>query len=198
MAGLTAATTVAPAAEVVVLESTDRTGGRVDTVRQGDYWINVGNPVHRGHRHVDRRTGPAQHRDGLARGKEHRAAPQRDHRGHLEPVRARLPHADDDDGPDRPRRGRGPHHRRRAVSRVEGEDRSAGARAAREQTRVVCAQRCPFGIGHHHRPVVVGAMDGLRTGRDGRRAVRLLGGDRADRPREGAQLLATRRGATRR
>ncbi|PFX06028.1 flavin monoamine oxidase family protein [Nocardia farcinica] len=42
MAGLTAATTVAPAAEVVVLESTDRTGGRVDTVRQGDYWINVG------------------------------------------------------------------------------------------------------------------------------------------------------------
>ncbi|GEM30528.1 hypothetical protein NN3_15350 [Nocardia neocaledoniensis NBRC 108232] len=42
MAGLTAATTLAPAAEVVVLESTDRTGGRVDTVRQCDYWINVG------------------------------------------------------------------------------------------------------------------------------------------------------------
>ncbi|WP_217697439.1 flavin monoamine oxidase family protein [Nocardia donostiensis] len=42
MAGLTAATTLAPAAEVVVLESTDRTGGRVETVRQGDYWINVG------------------------------------------------------------------------------------------------------------------------------------------------------------
>ncbi|WP_280302453.1 flavin monoamine oxidase family protein [Nocardia neocaledoniensis] len=42
MAGLTAATTLAPAAEVVVLESTDRTGGRVDTVRRGDYWINVG------------------------------------------------------------------------------------------------------------------------------------------------------------
>ncbi|MFE6925366.1 flavin monoamine oxidase family protein [Nocardia sp. NPDC057663] len=42
MAGLTAATTLAPEAEVVVLESTDRTGGRVDTVRQGDYWINVG------------------------------------------------------------------------------------------------------------------------------------------------------------
>lgn len=42
MAGLTAATTLAPHAEVVVLESTGRTGGRVDTVRQGDYWINVG------------------------------------------------------------------------------------------------------------------------------------------------------------
>ncbi|MEU5407384.1 flavin monoamine oxidase family protein [Nocardia asteroides] len=42
MAGLTAATTLAPAAEVVVLESTDRTGGRVETVRRGDYWINVG------------------------------------------------------------------------------------------------------------------------------------------------------------
>ncbi|NKX87022.1 flavin monoamine oxidase family protein [Nocardia coubleae] len=42
MAGLTAATTLAPAAEVVVLESTDRTGGRVETVRQGDYWINLG------------------------------------------------------------------------------------------------------------------------------------------------------------
>ncbi|MEV0337243.1 FAD-dependent oxidoreductase [Nocardia sp. NPDC050717] len=42
MAGLTAATTLAPTAEVVVLESTERTGGRVETVRQGDYWINVG------------------------------------------------------------------------------------------------------------------------------------------------------------
>ncbi|MBF6317388.1 FAD-dependent oxidoreductase [Nocardia cyriacigeorgica] len=42
MAGLTAATTLARTTEVVVLESTDRTGGRVDTVRQGDYWINVG------------------------------------------------------------------------------------------------------------------------------------------------------------
>lgn len=42
MAGLTAATTLAPKTDVVVLESTDRTGGRVDTVRQGDYWINVG------------------------------------------------------------------------------------------------------------------------------------------------------------
>lgn len=42
MAGLTAATALAPAAEVVVLESTDRTGGRVETVRRGDYWINVG------------------------------------------------------------------------------------------------------------------------------------------------------------
>ncbi|MFI5500720.1 flavin monoamine oxidase family protein [Nocardia asteroides] len=42
MAGLTAATTLAPTTEVVVLESTGRTGGRVDTVRQGDYWINLG------------------------------------------------------------------------------------------------------------------------------------------------------------
>ncbi|WP_280236436.1 flavin monoamine oxidase family protein [Nocardia cyriacigeorgica] len=42
MAGLTAATTLAPNSDVVVLESSDRTGGRVDTVRQGDYWINLG------------------------------------------------------------------------------------------------------------------------------------------------------------
>ncbi len=42
MAGLMAATTLAPALDVVLLESTDRTGGRVDTVRQGVYWINVG------------------------------------------------------------------------------------------------------------------------------------------------------------
>ncbi|NCL78159.1 FAD-dependent oxidoreductase [Rhodococcus sp. YH1] len=42
MAGLTAATTLASETDVVVLESTDRTGGRVETVRQGDYWINVG------------------------------------------------------------------------------------------------------------------------------------------------------------
>ncbi|WP_062998452.1 flavin monoamine oxidase family protein [Nocardia mikamii] len=42
MAGLTAATTLGQHTDTVVLESTDRTGGRVDTVRQGDYWINVG------------------------------------------------------------------------------------------------------------------------------------------------------------
>jgi monoamine oxidase len=42
MAGLMAATTLAPETDVVVLESADRTGGRVETVRQGDYWINVG------------------------------------------------------------------------------------------------------------------------------------------------------------
>jgi monoamine oxidase len=41
IAGLMAATTLAER-DVVVLESTDRPGGRVDTVRQGDYWINVG------------------------------------------------------------------------------------------------------------------------------------------------------------
>ncbi|KXX56280.1 flavin monoamine oxidase family protein [Rhodococcus sp. LB1] len=42
MSGLMAATTLAPETDVVVLESTDRTGGRVETVRRGDYWINVG------------------------------------------------------------------------------------------------------------------------------------------------------------
>ncbi|MGW5150375.1 flavin monoamine oxidase family protein [Rhodococcus koreensis] len=42
MAGLTAATTLSQETDVVVLESTDRVGGRVETVRKGDYWINVG------------------------------------------------------------------------------------------------------------------------------------------------------------
>ncbi|QLY28814.1 flavin monoamine oxidase family protein [Nocardia huaxiensis] len=42
IAGLTAATTLSAETDVVVLESTDRAGGRVETVRQGDYWINVG------------------------------------------------------------------------------------------------------------------------------------------------------------
>jgi monoamine oxidase len=38
-----AATTLAGAGrDVVVLEAGDRAGGRVDTVRRGDYWINVG------------------------------------------------------------------------------------------------------------------------------------------------------------
>ncbi|MEV6218171.1 FAD-dependent oxidoreductase [Nocardia sp. NPDC051833] len=37
-----AATTLASEVGVVVLESTDRTGGRVETVRQGNCWINVG------------------------------------------------------------------------------------------------------------------------------------------------------------
>lgn len=41
MAGLMAATTLADR-DVVVLEASSRAGGRVDTVRQGDYWINVG------------------------------------------------------------------------------------------------------------------------------------------------------------
>ncbi|GLY38335.1 hypothetical protein Amsp01_043590 [Amycolatopsis sp. NBRC 101858] len=41
MAGLMAATTLADR-DVVVLEATDRAGGRVDSIRQGDYWINVG------------------------------------------------------------------------------------------------------------------------------------------------------------
>ncbi|PBC45271.1 NAD(P)-binding protein, partial [Rhodococcus sp. ACPA1] len=35
MSGLMAATTLAPETDVVVLESTDRTGGRVETVRRG-------------------------------------------------------------------------------------------------------------------------------------------------------------------
>ncbi|WP_433633759.1 flavin monoamine oxidase family protein [Nocardia sp. CA-120079] len=42
IAGLTAATTLSAKTDLVVLESSDRTGGRVETVRQGDYWINVG------------------------------------------------------------------------------------------------------------------------------------------------------------
>ncbi|MGW4717877.1 flavin monoamine oxidase family protein [Nocardia sp. NPDC004260] len=42
MSGLMAATTLAPETDVVVLESTGRTGGRVETIRLGDYWINVG------------------------------------------------------------------------------------------------------------------------------------------------------------
>ncbi|WP_063002381.1 flavin monoamine oxidase family protein [Nocardia mikamii] len=42
ISGLMAATTLSPTAEVLVLEAADRAGGRVETVRQGDYWINVG------------------------------------------------------------------------------------------------------------------------------------------------------------
>lgn len=41
MAGLMAATTLGDR-DVVALEASDRAGGRVDTVRKGDYWINVG------------------------------------------------------------------------------------------------------------------------------------------------------------
>jgi len=41
IAGLMAATTLADR-DAVVLEASGRAGGRVDTVRQGDYWINVG------------------------------------------------------------------------------------------------------------------------------------------------------------
>ncbi|HEY0888618.1 MAG TPA: NAD(P)/FAD-dependent oxidoreductase [Nocardioides sp.] len=41
IAGLMAATTLADR-DVVVLEAAGRAGGRVDTVRKGDYWINVG------------------------------------------------------------------------------------------------------------------------------------------------------------
>jgi monoamine oxidase len=41
MAGLMAATTLSDL-NVVVLEAAGRAGGRVESVRQGDYWINVG------------------------------------------------------------------------------------------------------------------------------------------------------------
>lgn len=41
MAGLMAATTLS-GRDVVVLEGAGRTGGRVETVRRGDYWVNVG------------------------------------------------------------------------------------------------------------------------------------------------------------
>jgi monoamine oxidase len=42
MSGLMAATTLADEVDVVVLEAEDRAGGRVETVRKGEYWINVG------------------------------------------------------------------------------------------------------------------------------------------------------------
>ncbi|MGV9545717.1 flavin monoamine oxidase family protein [Nocardia beijingensis] len=42
ISGLMAATTLSPSTDVMVLEAADRAGGRVETVRRGDYWINVG------------------------------------------------------------------------------------------------------------------------------------------------------------
>ncbi|MGV9790936.1 flavin monoamine oxidase family protein [Streptomyces sp. NPDC003435] len=42
MAGLMAATALHGKTDVVVLEALERAGGRVETVRKGDYWINVG------------------------------------------------------------------------------------------------------------------------------------------------------------
>jgi monoamine oxidase len=63
MAGLMAATNLADR-DVVVLEASDRAGGRVDTVRNGDYWINLGTQFTEG-------TGPlidALHRHGVRLG----------------------------------------------------------------------------------------------------------------------------------
>ncbi|WP_225647360.1 flavin monoamine oxidase family protein [Streptomyces solaniscabiei] len=64
MAGLMAATTLAGETDVVVLEAADRAGGRVETVRKGDYWINVGTQFTEG-------TGPlidALHHHGIEMG----------------------------------------------------------------------------------------------------------------------------------
>ncbi|MEU9702626.1 NAD(P)/FAD-dependent oxidoreductase [Streptomyces sp. NPDC047981] len=64
MAGLMAATTLAGKADVVVLEAADRPGGRVETVRKGEYWINLGTQFTEG-------TGPlidALHRHGVEMG----------------------------------------------------------------------------------------------------------------------------------
>ncbi|MEU5239438.1 flavin monoamine oxidase family protein [Streptomyces lydicus] len=64
MSGLMAATTLAGKADVVVLEAADRPGGRVETVRKGDYWINVGTQFTEG-------TGPlidALHEHGIEMG----------------------------------------------------------------------------------------------------------------------------------
>ncbi|WP_116198653.1 flavin monoamine oxidase family protein [Amycolatopsis circi] len=41
-AGLVAGSTLAESTDVVVLESADRPGGRVESVRHGDYWLNIG------------------------------------------------------------------------------------------------------------------------------------------------------------
>lgn len=64
MSGLMAATTLADKVDVMVLEAEDRPGGRVETVRKGDYWINVGTQFTEG-------TGPlidALDRHGIERG----------------------------------------------------------------------------------------------------------------------------------
>lgn len=42
MAGLMAATTLRDEADVIVMEASGRSGGRVETVQEGDYWINLG------------------------------------------------------------------------------------------------------------------------------------------------------------
>jgi monoamine oxidase len=41
-AGLVAGATLLGSADVVVLEATGRAGGRVESVRRGDYWLNIG------------------------------------------------------------------------------------------------------------------------------------------------------------
>ncbi|MDI2030585.1 NAD(P)/FAD-dependent oxidoreductase [Saccharopolyspora sp. TS4A08] len=64
MAGLMAATTLRDEADVVVLEASGRSGGRVETVQQGDYWINLGTQFTEG-------TGPlidALHHHGIEMG----------------------------------------------------------------------------------------------------------------------------------
>ncbi|MFB8142181.1 flavin monoamine oxidase family protein [Streptomyces parvus] len=64
MAGLMAATTLAGKTDVIVLEASERAGGRVETVRKGDYWINVGTQFTEG-------TGPlidALHQHGIEMG----------------------------------------------------------------------------------------------------------------------------------
>lgn len=42
VSGLIAASTLVPATDVLVLEAAARPGGRVESVRHGDYWVNVG------------------------------------------------------------------------------------------------------------------------------------------------------------
>ncbi|MGW4223522.1 flavin monoamine oxidase family protein [Streptomyces bauhiniae] len=64
MAGLMAATALDGKADAVVLEASARAGGRVETVRKGDYWINVGTQFTEG-------TGPlidALHHHGIEMG----------------------------------------------------------------------------------------------------------------------------------
>ena len=41
-AGLVAGTTLLGSADVLVLEASDRPGGRVESVRRGEYWLNIG------------------------------------------------------------------------------------------------------------------------------------------------------------
>lgn len=195
MAGLMAATTLSDR-DVVVLEATGRAGGRVESVRQGDYWINLGTQFTEGTGTLIEALERHQVPMGTLAGKKVALALNGKQVDTSNPFglmfRSRMGLMD--------RVGLAAVGARIVAAvpflamnprQLPGE---AGPGGTRRPSRVVRAARHPLRRRAGHGPVLVRPVDGMRAGGDGGDPVRDLDGDTPDGPGEGSQLLPAQGG----